>query len=471
MITRRILSLLPALLYCVLTAATTASAATKPRNVLLIYSDDQRADTIHALGNSHIQTPHLDSLVARGTAFTRAYCMGGLQGAVCVPSRAMLMTSRSLWRIEENLKGQQTWPEQFAAAGFASFITGKWHNGKDSLMRSFPAGGAIFLGGMGDPFKLPLQDITAEGMLQKREMPTGRHAVEEIANSAIGFLERRPKDKPFLLYVPIEAPHDPRIAPPEYHTRYQGDKLPPLPPDFLPQHPFDNGEMTVRDEKLAPWPRTPDNIRSQLADYYALITYMDAQVGRILAALEQSGAAEDTLIAFASDQGLAVGSHGLMGKQNLYESGMRVPLIFAGPGIPAGQRRDALCYLTDVYPTIGELLQVAAPQGSEGRSLTKVISGETTTHRSHILTAYRNVQRAITNGRWKLIRYPQVDVTQLFDLAADPHEMKNLAAQPEHATRVTELLALMAREQKARGDRAPLTVPDPKPAAWSPPVK
>src|SRR6185295_12363812 len=126
---------------------------------------------------------------------------------------------------------------------------------------------------------------------------------------------------------------------------------PPLPPDFLPQHPFDNGEMTVRDEKLAPWPRTPENIRSQLADYYALITFMDLQIGRILAALDKSGAAQDTIVVFSSDQGLALGSHGLMGKQNLYESGMKVPLIFAGPGIPKGQA-DALVYLHDIYPTV-----------------------------------------------------------------------------------------------------------------------
>jgi arylsulfatase A-like enzyme len=441
-----------------------------PKNVLFIFSDDQRADTIGALGNPHIETPNLDKLVQCGTAFTRAYCMGGLQGAVCVPSRAMLMTGRSLWRIQEQLKDQRTWPEQFTTAGYATFITGKWHNGRESLLRVFPTGRAIFLGGMGDPFTLPLQDITPERTLTKHISTAGKHAVEEIADAAIGFLEQRPKDKPFLLYVPMEAPHDPRTAPPEYHAKYKG-KLPPLPPDFLPQHPFDNGEMTVRDEKLAPWPRTPENIRSQLADYYALITFMDSQIGRILAALEKSGAAKDTIIVFASDQGLALGSHGLMGKQNLYESGMRVPLIFSGEGIPAGQRRDSLCYLTDVYATLGELAGVEPPAGSEGRSLKKVISGEAKEHRKHILTGYRHVQRAVTDGRWKLIRYPQVNVMQLFDLQADPHEMADLSAKSEHQIKVQEMLAALALEQAAHGDKLPLEVTHPKPAAWSPPAE
>ncbi len=441
-----------------------------PRNVLLIFSDDQRADTIGALGNPHIETPNLDKLVQRGTAFTRAYCMGGLQGAVCVPSRAMLMTGRPLWRIQEQLKDQRTWPEQFTAAGYATFITGKWHNGRESLLRVFPAGRAIFLGGMGDPFSLPLQDITPQRTLAKHSSTPGKHAVEEIADAAIGFLEQRPKDRPFLLYVPMEAPHDPRIAPPEYHAKYKA-KLPPLPPDFLPQHPFDNGEMTVRDERLAPWPRTPDNIRSQLADYYALITFMDAQIGRILAALEKSGAAQDTIVVFASDQGLALGSHGLMGKQNLYESGMRVPLIFSGPDIPAGQRLEALTYLTDVYATLGELTGVKPPDGSEGRSLAKVISGQAKSHRERILTGYRNVQRAVTDGRWKLIRYPQVDVTQLFDLQADPHEMSDLSGKPEHAATIEAMLGALRREQVTHGDKLPLEVAHPKPAVWSPPAQ
>jgi arylsulfatase A-like enzyme len=460
----------PRLLAALLTLTFAAALSAAPqKNILFIFSDDQRADTIHALGNDQIETPNIDGLVRRGTAFTRAYCMGGMQGAVCVPSRAMLMTGRSLWRIDEQMKAQPTWPEQFVHAGYTAFITGKWHNGQESLLRSFPSGGALFLGGMGDPFNLPLQDIN-QHRLTKHETKPGKHAVEEIADSAIGFLTHRPADKPFLLYVAMEAPHDPRTAPPEFHQKYQA-ALPPLPADFLPQHPFDNGEMTVRDEKLAPWPRTPENVRSQLADYYALITFMDSQIGRILTALEKSGAAQDTIIVFSSDQGLALGSHGLMGKQNLYESGMKVPLIITGPELPAGQRRDALCYLIDVYPTLGELTGVKPPAGSEGLSLTSVLTGKSPSLRTWILTGYRHVQRALMDGRWKLIRYPQVNVTQLFDLQSDPNELKDLSALPEHSAKKTELLTELRRQQALHGDTLPLEVANPSPAAWSPPSK
>ena len=470
MLRRFIFVLSPALLLLLLAGFFPTVASAAPQNVLFLFSDDQRADTIHALGNAHIETPHLDRLVQRGTAFPRAYCMGGMQGAVCVPSRAMLLTGRPLWRIHEQLKGQQTWPETFAAAGYATFLTGKWHNGRESLLRIFPQGRAIFLGGMGDPFHLPLQDIIAGRTLRPHATPPGRHAVEEIADAAIGFLRDRPKDKPFLLHVALEAPHDPRVAPPEYHARYK-DKLPPLPPDFLPLHPFDNGEMTIRDERLAPWPRTEADIRAQLADYYALITYMDAQIGRILEALEKSGAADETLIVFASDQGLALGSHGLMGKQNLYESGMRVPLIFAGPGIPAGEKRDALCYLTDVYTTLGDLTGTPRPDGCEGRSLAPVIAVREARVRSHILTGYRDVQRAITDGTWKLIRYPQVDVTQLFNLSTDPHEMKDVSGDHSLAPVLERLTAALKAEQGVHGDTQQLTVDHPRPSAWTPPAK
>jgi arylsulfatase A-like enzyme len=198
---------------------------------------------------------------------------------------------------------------------------------------------------------------------------------------------------------------------------------------------------------------------------------MDAQIGRILAALEKSGALQDTIVVFSSDQGLALGSHGLMGKQNLYESGMKVPLIFAGPDIPAGQRRDALCYLIDVYPTLAELTGVSPLAGSEGISLAGIISGKTASIRSHILTGYRNVQRALTDGRWKLIRYPQVNVTQLFDLQSDPNELKDLSSLPDHAATQSALLAELRRRQTLHGDTLPLEVARPSPPEWTPPAK
>ena len=449
---------------CVVLSGLVKAADASPGhpNILFLFSDDQRADTIGALGNAHIHTPRLDRLVAQGTAFTRAYCMGAQQGAVCVPSRAMLMTGRTLFRVKENLAGQTTWPEMFAKAGYTTFMTGKWHNGGESAERAFQRGKAIFLGGMGNPHTLPIQDISAAHKLTGKR-PSGGHSVQVFADAAIEFLqERKGAAEPFLCYVAFNSPHDPRIAPPSFHDRTNADP-PPVPPNFLPQHPFDNGEMTVRDEQLAPWPRTPEIVRQSLADYYACIEFVDEEVGRILDALASAGHAEDTIVVFSSDHGLAIGSHGLFGKQNLYEHSMRAPLIFAGPGIRGGANSDAFCHLLDIFPTLGELARVQGPEGSEGRSLAPILAGRETHGRDAIFTAYRNIQRAVRDERWKLIVYPQINKTQIFDLESDPIEMHDLAGEPRHAGEVARLTRLLAEQQILTDDKQLLTSEQPKP--------
>jgi arylsulfatase A-like enzyme len=456
--------------------ARAADPAAPPKlNILFLFSDDQRADTIAALGNPHIQTPHLDRLVQEGTTLTRAYCMGSQQGAVCVPSRAMVMTGRTLFRAKTDLQGQTTWPEMFARAGYRTFITGKWHNGAPSALRTFSEGKAVFLGGMGEPYTLSVQDITAEQHQFTKPRPSGKHAVELFADSAIEFLRGQKGDKSFVCYVAFNAPHDPRVAPKEYHERYNAKK-PPLPANFLPQHPFNIGDdLAGRDERLAPWPRTEAVVRQHLADYYASITFLDAQVGRILDALKASGQYERTIIVFSSDHGLAIGSHGLFGKQNLYDHSMHAPLIFAGPGVPKAQRRDALCYLLDIFPTLGALTGVAGPEGSEGQNLAPVMTGKEAAVRESLFTAYRTVQRAVRDERWKLLVCPQVNKVQLFDLRADPAETKDLAARPEHAGEVKRLTGLLQDWQQKLGDKQPLTSEKPQPLEFDfskvPPAK
>lgn len=443
----------------------TARAAQKQPNVLFLFSDDQRADTIAALGNAHIRTPALDRLVQSGTTFTQAYCMGSNQGAVCVPSRAMLMSGRTLFRVQEQLKGQTTWPEMFARAGYSTFATGKWHNGPESLLRSFQQGRHLFLGGMGDPYKLAVQDMTPEHKLSGKQ-PGSEHSIKLFADAAVEFLQGRKEGAgPFLCYVAFNAPHDPRVAPKSWHERFKDDK-PPLPPDFLPQHPFDNGAMMLRDEELAPWPRTPEIVREHLADYYAAIEHMDAQIGRVLEALKASGEYDNTIVVFSSDHGLAIGSHGLFGKQNLYDHSMHSPLIMSGPGIPAGQRSAALCYLLDIFPTLGELTGVSAPEGSEGRTLGPVLRGQTDKLRLALLTSYTQVQRAVRDDRWKLIAYPRINRMQLFDLSSDPHELKDLSADPAHAADRTHMTELLAKLQAEAGDTQPLTSAAPEPEAF-----
>ena len=170
---------------------------------------------------------------------------------------------------------------------------------------------------------------------------------------------------------------------------------------------------------------------------------------------------------FDVDHGLAVGSHGLLGKQNLYEHSMRAPLILAGPGIPEGRRDDRFAYLFELHPTLCELAGIELPEGSgvEGRSLLGAGGGR----RGSVFTAYKGVQRAVRDGRWKLIRYPRIDRTQLFDLAADPHETRDLAGDPAHVVDRWRLTGLLGEWQASVGDAQPLAVGDPLPAGFVPP--
>ena len=446
----------------ILVLAVFAGAAGARPNVLFLFADDQRADTIAALGNPLIKTPNLDRLVRSGVSFNRAYMQGAMQGATCVPSRAMLLSGRGVFHIDEKLLRDETWPAAFGRAGYDTFVSGKWHNGEESISKSFQVARSIFFGGMTDPLKAPLSDVV-DGKAAKARVGS-RHACEVFASEAIRFLNE-PHAAPFFCYVPFDAPHDPHIVAPDFPIHYEPAQI-PLPKNFLPQHPWDNGEMDNRDERLLPWPRTEEKVRAQLAEYYRYISYLDSQIGRVLDALDASPHARNTLVVFAADSGVARGSHGLIGKQNLYEHSVRVPLIVRGPGIPADQRTDALCYLFDVLPTLGKLCDVPGPATSEGREFTATLRDPSQSSRPHLMFAYRNIQRAIRDDRWKLIRYPQVDRTQLFDLQNDPAETTNLAADPGHAAKLNELHAMLEKEMAAADDKAPLKIPNPKSAEW-----
>jgi arylsulfatase A-like enzyme len=246
------------------------------------------------------------------------------------------------------------------------------------------------------------------------------------------------------------------MAPTEFTRRYAASQV-ELPRNFLPNHPFDNGELKVRDELLAPFPRTPEVVREHIAAYYAMISEVDSNIGRVLDALERSGKADNTYIIFAADNGLAVGQHGLIGKQSLYDHSLRVPLVIAGPGIPKGKRVDGLCHLMDIGPTILDLAGLKNIRGADGRSLQPAWRGGT--GREFAISAYRHFQRAIRTDRWKLIAYNVAGkrTTQLFDLREDPLEMRNLAgSQPG---RVRDMTAQMQRMLTEAGDRTVLSEP------------
>jgi arylsulfatase A-like enzyme len=434
----------------------------RPPNILLFLADDQRADTIAAWGNRQIRTPHLDGLVRRGVSFRRNYCFGSNNGAVCVPSRTMLLSGRTWFNVRADLDGVTLLPQVLREAGYKTFATGKWHNGTNSFLRAFDRGRSVFFGGMADHTRVPVHDVVpSTGELGPRRWAS-RFSSEEFAAAASEFLRESANDAPFFCYVAFTAPHDPRNAPDSYRERLYR-RRPSLPDNFLVAHPFDNGQMVgMRDEDLASWSRDPEEIRDQLAEYYALIEHLDTQVGSVLEALRRSEHAANTVVIYAADHGLALGSHGLLGKQSVYEHSMRCPLIIAGPRIPAGVQTEAMTYLFDLFPTLCAVAGAPPPPGLEGFDLAPLWRDRTARVRESVFLPFRDSMRAIRNERWKLIVYPQIHRTQLFDLRRDPNERWDLASSERHGGKVAELTELLRQWQRRVGDTQPLASPNPR---------
>ena len=429
----------------------------KKPNVLFLFADDQRADAMGCAGNSYIRTPNIDKLSETGVRFTNAYVMGGHHGAICAPSRAMLMSGKSLFHVYDKLEGVETMPAYFGKHGYETFGTGKWHNEKSAFEASFQKGKNVFLGGMSNHFSIPCCDLGADGKLSKPEKKG--FSTDVFAGSAIDFLKEYgagKRDKPFFCYVAFTVPHDPYSPKDEYVDRYPAGSL-PLPGNFLPLHPFEFDNLTVRDENLLAWPRDPLMVKAALADYYGLIAHLDDRIGDIISELKKNGLFESTIIVYAADNGLAIGSHGLLGKQDLYEHSMKVPLIVSGPGIPAGKTKTALVYLLDLFPTLAELCGLPSPQGTDGKCLAPVIKGKTGEVRTSLFTAYRNTVRAVRTAEWKLIRYPERNYTQLYNLINDPLELNNLAGIKAWQQKTDEMTALLKEWQTQVNDTVSLT--------------
>jgi arylsulfatase A-like enzyme len=404
---------------------------TRQPNILFILADDQRWDAIHALGNDQIHTPNLDRLVKTGFHFTNAYCMGSMSPAVCIPSRTMLLTGRSVWRLPD-VKGLQAaadlvlLPRVLSRAGYVTYHCGKANN-------ACRYGNGAF-------------DVNVE--MDKSGPEDMRHHSDRV----ISFLEKHDRSRPFFIYLAPPVPHDPRVAPPKFVQMYDANKM-TLSRNFMREHPFDNGELVIRDELLAARPRDPDEMRQHLADYYACVSDLDDQVGRIFKSLRLFDFAENTIVIFSSDHGLAVGGrHGLMGKQNLYEH-VKPPLIFCGPGIAHG-RSESLVYLYDLFPTICELAGASTPKVVEGQSLVQIVRGKTVKTRPYLFTAYRDCQRMVRDDRWKLIEYFVRDErhTQLFDLSVDSDELINRSDDKECAKVLGRLRSQLKQQGAAFGD-------------------
>ena len=430
------------------------------KNIILLFADDMRYGLID---NPEVHIPNLNKLAARGLMFTNAHIPGGTSGAVCMPSRAMLHTGRLL---EGLAKAGRYIPDEhimlgevLKKSGYSTHGIGKWHNRSDSYARSFNSGAEIFFGGMEDHWNVPANNYDPTGQYKNTiikstnaylnnntatyqcdHITPGKHSSELFAEASVNFLnDQAGNEKPFFLYTAFMAPHDPRTMPEEFLYMYNQDDI-TLPENYMPQHPFDFGVSKIRDEVLAPYPRAEKEIRKQLCEYYAMVSHLDACIGSILNAVEENNFKEDTLIIFAADNGLAMGSHGLMGKQNLYEHSIRVPLILSGPEIPVNKKNDNPVFIADLYPTILNLLDIDIPDTCTTRSFLKTIT-DGSPSRDIMHFRYLNYVRGIKKDGYKLIQYflPDENRISLFNYIDDPEELSDLSDNPQYSSVIEDL--------------------------------
>lgn len=489
-------AILPAVALTATTAFAAAPAQAKRPNILFILVDDQSPFDLRAYDTaSKLETPVLDSLAARGVVLDAAYHMGSFSGAVCTPSRHMIMTGRSVWHLpigpgerrgKKAADGFQVrcpvdiedhvLASVFNAAGYSTMRTCKQGNSYEGANKRF----------------------TVRHDATKRE-GTAEGGSAWHAERVLDFLTDREASgdsKPFLIEYGFSHPHDTRDGTPELLAKYRAinhtdqsqpppldPKQPPLPPNWLPQHPFDNSDMQVRDETKVSgvWRRRDEaTIRNELGREFACSENIDIQIGRVLDKLRAMGELDNTWIIYTADHGIAIGRHGLQGKQNLYEPTWRVPMIVAGPGVKAGARAPGNVYLADVLATLCDMVGIEAPKTSEGKSFLPVLKGEVPQIRDVLYGVYcggaKPGIRAVRKGDWKLIKYESAEgglVTQLFKLKDNPDELlpehhnpavtavshakpephqKNLANDPAHAQVRREMEAQLLAEMQRHDD-------------------
>ncbi|ARV16608.1 sulfatase-like hydrolase/transferase [Polaribacter sp. SA4-12] len=470
-------------------------------NIVFIFTDDQTYTSIHALGNDEIITPNLDKLVNEGTTFTNAYNMGSWSGAVCAASRAMLISGRSVWKANEfrqnwvkkdTVAYQKSWPKLMASQGYETYMTGKWHVDApaykvfenttnirpgmpkdawghfkmvakfDSLSKTKnPNSEVIMPNGYNRPkdkddTSWSPSDVSKGGFWQG-----GKHWSEVLKDDAISFINTaKTKEKPFFMYLAFNAPHDPRQAPKEYVDMYPLENI-STPKSYLPEYPFRhdiaNGD-DLRDEALAPFPRTEYAIKVHKQEYYASITHVDAQIGMILDALNKSGKMDNTYIIFTADHGLAMGRHGLLGKQNLFDHSIRPPMMIVGPEIPKGKKVTEDVYLQDVMATSLDIAGVEKPSYIDFNSFLDLAKKKTKEgNYKEIYGAYLDVQRMIRKDGYKLLVYPKIKKILLFDLKNDPEEMNDISGNPENKEKVKSLFIDLLQLQKEMDDPLNIT--------------
>ena len=473
-----------ALLAGILTTSV-ANAADRP-NILFIIVDDQSPFDLQVYApESKLQTPHIDRLAANGMVFDSAHHMGAWAGGVCTPSRHMIMSGRTVWHIPDKRRGQSRNPNEsnpklvppdlatntmaaiFNRAGYDTMRTCKAGNSYEAANKLFTV----------------RRDATKRG-------DTDQTGSAWHAKQVLDYLTEREAENdsdPFLIYFGFSHPHDVRDGKPELLAKYgavnhrdkrslppANPKQPPLPTNYLPAHPFHHGHPNLRDEVAVSgvWERRDERtIRNELGREFACSENIDTQIGRVLEKLKAMGELDNTYIFYTADHGMAIGRHGLQGKQNLYEHTWRVPFVVSGPGIKAGTRVLGNIYLLDVLPTLCDLANIASPATVEGISFRPVLEGKQKTVRGVLYGVYsggtKPGMRCVKKGDWKLIKYDVMDgtvrQTQLFDLAKNPNEFlkeherenpweTNLADDPRYTKKRQELEALLLSEMQRFDD-------------------
>ncbi len=469
---------------------------TKP-NIVFVFADDMTYTALNALGNDEVETSNLDRLVKNGTSFTHAFNMGGWNGAICVASRSMIISGRSIWDAQkmatswsQGKEMEKTWGRLMEKSGYETYMTGKWHvkAPADSVFQnvvhvrpgmprdSWSHQGTIPI------INEMLKDGSSESEIRSvgynRPLnendtvwsPTdkgyggfwqgGKHWSEVLKDDALGFLNRAGEsDKPFFMYLAFNAPHDPRQAPQEYLDKYPLENI-SVPKSFLPEYPFKDGignGPDLRDEALAPFPRTEYAVKKHIQEYYALITHLDDQIGQILQGLEATGKKDNTYIIFTADHGLSVGRHGLLGKQSQFDHSIRAPFIIVGPDIPKNKKVEADIYLQDAMATSLDLAEIEKPQYIFFNSVLPLLNEQKENQYPSIYGSYVDTQRMIRKKNFKLMVYPKLKKVLLFDLQNDPEEMNDISENEEYEEKVDELFQELLKLQKEMRDTLDLS--------------
>jgi choline-sulfatase len=481
------------ILLAITVAWQTSLEAAKRPNILFIIADDQSPFDFKAYDpSSSLDAPAIGKLASEGMTLDQAYHMGSMSGAVCSPSRKMIMTGRTVWHLQgtggkknkkkEDKSGisnpiENCLPAIFNQAGYDTMRTCKNGNSHSGANAQFTV----------------RHDASKRGGTKE----SGSHWHGQQVMNYLSEREKKKDEDPFFIYFGFSHPHDTRDGTPELLKKYgavnhrdkkslppANPKTPKLPLNWLPAHPFHHGHPRLRDEVSVSgvWERRDEvTIRNEIGRQLACSENIDHQVARVLKKLKAMGELENTYVFYTADHGMAIGRHGLQGKQNLYEHTWRVPFFAKGPGIKPGSRALGNVYLLDVMATFCDIAGFKPPATCDGISFKPVLMGKKETVRDVLYGVYcggtKPGMRSVRKGDWKLIKYDVLDgkvrETQLFNLKENPNEylkqnhdskvtaqsgakpkpnQRNLANDPGHAAKLKEMEALLLSEMKRLGD-------------------